>query len=127
MNAVIEVENLHKSYGEVKAVNNVSFQVAQGEVFGMLCPNGAGKTTTMEIVEGLRVADSGKVTVLGMNVKQRPRKIKTKIGVQLQTTALYPRLTVREVLDLFGSFFPKALPVDELIERAGREDCRNKQ
>src|SRR4030042_4605375 len=126
MNAVIEVENLHKSYGEVKAVNNVSFQVAQGEVFGMLGPNGAGKTTTMEIVEGLRVADSGRVTVLGMNVKQRPRKIKANIGVQLQTTSLYPRLTVREVLDLFGSFFLKALPPDELIELVKLEDSRNK-
>ena len=126
MNAVIEVENLHKSYGEVKAVNNVSFQVAQGEIFGMLGPNGAGKTTTMEIVEGLRVADSGKVTVLGMNVKQRPRKIKANIGVQLQTTSLYPRLTVREVLDLFGSFFLKALPPDELIELVKLEDSRNK-
>jgi len=126
MDFVIEVENLHKSYGEVRAVNDVSFKVERGEIFGMLGPNGAGKTTTMEIVEGLRVADSGNVSVLGMNVRQRPRKIKANIGVQLQTTSLYPRLTVREVLDLFGSFFLKALPPDELIELVKLEDSRNK-
>lgn len=126
MNVVIEVEKLYKTYGDIKAVNNISFKVSQGEIFGMLGPNGAGKTTTMEIVEGLRAADSGRVTVLGMDIKQRPRKIKASIGVQLQTTSLYPRLTVREVLDLFGSFFLKALPPDELIELVKLGDSRNK-
>jgi ABC-2 type transport system ATP-binding protein len=126
MSAVIEVEKLRKSYGEIKAVNNISFTVAQGEIFGMLGPNGAGKTTTMEIVEGLRPADSGTVSVLGMDIRKRPRRIKASIGVQLQTTSLYPRLTVREALDLFGSFFPKALPHDELIKLVGLEDSQNK-
>jgi len=126
MNVVIEVENLRKTYGEIKAVNNISFKVAQGEIFGMLGPNGAGKTTTMEIVEGLRIADSGRVFVLGMDVKRRQRKIKAGIGVQLQTTSLYPRLKVHEVIDLFGSFFLKALPPDELIELVKLEDSRNK-
>jgi len=126
MSAVIEVEKLRKSYGEIKAVNNISFTVAQGEIFGMLGPNGAGKTTTMEIVEGLRPADSGTVYVLGMDIRKRPRRIKASIGVQLQTTSLYPRLTVREALDLFGSFFPKALPHDELIKLVGLEDSQNK-
>jgi ABC-2 type transport system ATP-binding protein len=107
-------------------VNNVSFTVAQGEIFGMLGPNGAGKTTTMEIVESLRTADSGNVLVLGMDIRKYPRRIKASIGVQLQTTSLYPRLSVREVLDLFGSFFPRALPVDELIKLVGLEDSRNK-
>lgn len=125
MNVVIEVENLHKTYGDIKAVNNVSFKVEHGEIFGMLGPNGAGKTTTMEIVEGLRIADSGRVTVLGMDIKQRPRKVKASIGVQLQTTSLYPRLTVYEVLDLFGSFFLKALPPDELIGLVKLGDSRN--
>jgi len=92
----------------------------------MLGPNGAGKTTTMEIVEGLRPADSGSVSVLGMDIKQRSRRIKASIGVQLQTTSLYPRLKVHEVLDLFGSFFPKALPHDELIKLVDLEDSRNK-
>jgi len=126
MSTVIEVKNLYKTYGDIKAVNNVSFSVAQGEIFGMLGPNGAGKTTTMEIVEGLRIADSGSVMVLGMDIKQHQRQVKASIGVQLQTTSLYPRLSVREVLDLFGSFFPRALPVGELIELAGLEDSRNK-
>lgn len=126
MTAVIEVEKLCKTYGDIKAVNDVSFTVAQGEIFGMLGPNGAGKTTTMEIVEGLRNADSGSVFVLGMDIRQRPRRIKANIGVQLQTTALYPRLTVHEVLDLFGSFFPRATPADELIELVKLEDSRNK-
>jgi ABC-2 type transport system ATP-binding protein len=126
MSAVIEVEKLRKSYGEIKAVNGISFTVAQGEIFGMLGPNGAGKTTTMEIVEGLRPADSGSVFVLGMDIKQHPRRIKGSIGVQLQTTSLYPRLTVCEALDLFGSFFPKALPHDELIKLVDLEDSQNK-
>lgn len=126
MSTVIEIEKLCKSYGEIKAVNNVSLNVVQGEIFGMLGPNGAGKTTTMEIVEGLRPADSGSVSVLGMDIKQRSRRIKASIGVQLQTTSLYPRLKVHEVLDLFGSFFPKALPHDELIKLVDLEDSRNK-
>jgi ABC-2 type transport system ATP-binding protein len=126
MGTVIEVEKLRKSYGEIKAVNNISFTVARGEIFGMLGPNGAGKTTTMEIVEGLRPADSGTVSVLGMDIKQRSRRIKASIGVQLQTTTLYPRLKVHEVIDLFGSFFPKAVPADELIKLVGLEDSRDK-
>ncbi|MCX5994575.1 MAG: ABC transporter ATP-binding protein [Chloroflexi bacterium] len=126
MSTVIEVDKLCKTYGDIKAVNNVSLTVVQGEIFGMLGPNGAGKTTTMEIVEGLRPADSGSVSVLGMDIKQRSRRIKASIGVQLQTTSLYPRLKVHEVLDLFGSFFPKALPYDELIKLVDLEDSRNK-
>lgn len=126
MGAVIEVEKLRKSYGDIKAVNNISFAVSQGEIFGMLGPNGAGKTTTMEIVEGLRPADTGSVSVLGMDIKQRPRRIKSSIGVQLQTTSLYPRLKVREVFELFGSFFPKAVPPDQLIRLVGLEDSASK-
>lgn len=127
MNTVIEVENLYKSYGNIKAVNGISFGVSKGEIFGMLGPNGAGKTTTMEIVEGLRDADSGSVLVLGMNIKKYPRRVKSSIGVQLQTTSLYPRLSVREVLDLFGSFFPRHVSADKLIEMVGLEDSRSKR
>jgi ABC-2 type transport system ATP-binding protein len=126
MSAVIEVEKLRKSYGEIKAVNGISFAVAKGEIFGMLGPNGAGKTTTMEIVEGLRPADSGSVSVLGMDIKQRPRRIKGAIGVQLQTTSLYPRLKVNEVIDLFGSFFPRAISPEEIVKLMGLEDSCNK-
>ena len=126
LSTAIEANNLYKTYGDITAANNVSFTVGQGEIFGMLGPNGAGKTTTMEIVEGLRTADSGSVMVLGLDVRNHLQKIKSNIGVQLQTTSLYPRLSVREVLDLFGSFFPKAVPIDELIELTGLEDSRNK-
>ena len=126
MSTVVEVQDLCKTYGDIKAVHNVSFAVAEGEVFGMLGPNGAGKTTTMEIVEGLRTADSGSVKVLGMDMRQHRQRVKASIGVQLQTTSLYPRLTVYEVLGLFGSFFPSAVPAEELIKLAGLEDSRNK-
>jgi len=127
MDAVIEVKNLRKSYGDVKAVNNISFSVRQGEVFGFLGPNGAGKTTTMEIVEGLRPCDAGIVKVMGMDIKRHSRRVKASIGVQLQTTSLYPRLTVREVLDLFGSFFPRHISADRLIQLAQLEDSRNRR
>lgn len=103
---VIVVQELRKYYGETKAVDGIRFSVGSGEVFGMLGPNGAGKTTTVEIIEGLRQADSGQVTVLGMDVRREADKIKARIGVQLQTTALYPRLNVCEVIELFRSFFP---------------------
>ncbi len=102
----IEVQDLKKYYGSTKAVDGISFTVEQGEVFGMLGPNGAGKSTTTEIVEGLRKPDSGSVEVLGIDVTRHPQQVKSHIGVQLQTTALYPRLTVREVIDLFATFFP---------------------
>jgi ABC-2 type transport system ATP-binding protein len=127
MNTVIKVKNLCKTYGNIKAVNRISFSVSKGEIFGMLGPNGAGKTTTMEIVEGIRNADSGGVVVLGMNIRQHQRRVKANIGVQLQTTSMYPRLSVREVLDLFGSFFPRRVSVDKLIKMVGLEDSRSKR
>jgi len=126
MAGIIGVRGLCKSYGNLKAVQDISFTVVKGEVFGMLGPNGAGKTTTMEIVEGLRESDSGSVEVLGLNIKRDSRHIKARIGVQLQATALYPYLTVSEVLDLFGSFFPKALPVEQLLGLVKLEDSRRK-
>ena len=89
---VIKVENLVKSYGSIKAVNDISFQVMQGEAFGMLGPNGAGKTTTAEIIEGLRRADSGKVFVLGLDIARVPAKIKQRIGIQLQAVEKISRL-----------------------------------
>jgi len=122
---VIRVSELKKYYADVKAVDGVSFEVARGEVFGMLGPNGAGKTTTIEVMEGLREPDSGVVEVFGLDVCKHPKSIKQRIGVQLQTVSLYPRLTVAELLDLFGSFFDHHLPTRELIaavdlgERAG--------
>src|SRR5512146_646410 len=115
-NAII-VEDLRKTYGATKAVDGVSFAVEQGEVFGMLGPNGAGKSTTIEIIEGLRTADAGSVTVLGLRQPREAQAIKARIGIQLQTTSLYPRLTVTEILDLFHTFYPsrKTLPTADLI------------
>jgi ABC-type sugar transport system ATPase subunit len=104
---VIEVEQLVKTYGPVRAVDGISFKVKQGEVFGMLGPNGAGKTTTVEIIEGLRQADSGRVTVLGMDVAKVPARIKQKIGIQLQAPSLLPLLTTEEILNLFGGLYEK--------------------
>jgi len=127
MKAVIKVDHLRKSYNDIKAVSDISFRVYEGEIFGMLGPNGAGKTTTMEIVEGIRKADSGRVTVLGIDVKKDPRKVKANIGVQLQTTSLYPRLTVREVMALFGSFYPKSASIDKLIKLVDLEDSKKKR
>jgi ABC-2 type transport system ATP-binding protein len=115
--SAIVVDDLRKTYGQTKAVDGISFQVEQGEVFGMLGPNGAGKSTTIEIVEGLREADSGGVTVLGLRQPREAQAIKSRIGIQLQTTSLYPRLTVTELLDLFHTFFPdrKTIPTSALI------------
>jgi ABC-2 type transport system ATP-binding protein len=124
---VIRVRGLRKHYGDVKAVEDVSFDVHRGEVFGMLGPNGAGKSTTIEILEGLRTADAGEVAVLGLDPRHQADAVKERIGVQLQTAALYPRLTVRELLELFGSFYRNPRPADELIdaldlrERAGAQ------
>ncbi|HEX3428079.1 MAG TPA: ABC transporter ATP-binding protein [Candidatus Limnocylindrales bacterium] len=113
---VIRVEGLKKSYGETRAIDGVSFEVRAGTVFGLLGPNGAGKTTTVEILEGLRTPDSGEVRVLGIDVIGHPDELKTRIGVSLQTAALYPKLTVVEVLDLFRGFYRRGRPTDELVE-----------
>jgi ABC-2 type transport system ATP-binding protein len=127
MTAAIDVQDLRKRYGDVQAVDGISFTVEQGEVFGMLGPNGAGKTTTVEIVEGLRQADSGRVTVLGRDVAQQTEEVKQRIGVQLQQPALLPRLTVAEILALFGSFFERSRPVGELVRMVGLEESRDRQ
>ena len=114
--SVIRVSGLKKYYGDVKAVDGVDFEVGRGEVFGMLGPNGAGKTTTIEVLEGLRPPDSGTVEVLGLDICKKADAIKQRIGVQLQSVSLYPRLTVTELLDLFGSFFAHHVPTKQLID-----------
>lgn len=121
---VIEVSHLKKIYGDTRAVDDVSFEVQGGEIFGMLGPNGAGKTTTIEMIEGLRKPDEGAITVLGMKPEKELQQIKQRIGVQLQTTSLYPRLTVTEIIDLFASFFDgrSIIATDTLIELLGLEE-----
>jgi ABC-2 type transport system ATP-binding protein len=125
--AVIRVSDLRKSYGEVRAVDGVSFEVRPGEIFGLLGPNGAGKTTTVEILEGLREPDSGEVHVLGLDVAKNADALKPRIGVSLQTAAMYPKLTVVELIDLFRSFYPTSRPTDELIEALGLGERRAAQ
>ncbi len=122
--AVISVSDLHKSYGDVEAVNGVSFEVARGEVFGLLGPNGAGKTTTIEILEGLNNSDAGTVSVLGLDPARDNAKLKERIGVQLQTAALYPNLTVVELINVFRSFYSHSRPTEELISEFGLEERR---
>jgi len=113
---VIRVDDLKKAYGETRAVDGVSFEVRAGTIFGLLGPNGAGKTTTVEVLEGLRTPDSGAVRVLGVDVVSHPDELKPRIGVSLQTAALYPRLTVVEVLDLFRGFYGHGRPTGALVE-----------
>jgi ABC-2 type transport system ATP-binding protein len=125
---VIRVRGLTKRYGDVQAVAGIDFDVAKGEVFGLLGPNGAGKTTTVEILEGLREPDGGEVAVLGVDVARYAEAIKPRIGVSLQTAALYPKLTVTELIDLFGSFYPRSRPTGEVIdalELGERRDARS--
>jgi ABC-2 type transport system ATP-binding protein len=113
---VIDVSGLVKRYGDIAAVDGIDFHVRPGEVFGLLGPNGAGKTTTVEILEGLRVPDGGRATVLGVDVARGADALRPRIGVSLQTASLYPKLTVVELIDLFGSFYPKPRPTAELID-----------
>ncbi len=119
---VISVTDLRRHYGEVKAVDGVTFEVRKGEVFGLLGPNGAGKTTTIEILEGLNRADSGEVRVLGFDPKHEANKLKERIGVQLQAASLYPDLTVSELVELFSTFYAKRLPGARLIDQLGLDE-----
>lgn len=122
MNKIIQVEGLSKKYGSTIAVDNISFDVLEGEIFGLLGPNGAGKTTTLSILEGLLLADAGIVRVLGHDVKTDSIQVKKQIGVQLQKTSLLPDLRVVEQLMLFSRFY--GLPISRKhaiaqLERVG--------
>ena len=102
---IITVREMPKTYGDLRAVDGVTFSVAAGEFFGILGPNGAGKTTTLEIIEGLRAADSGEVTLLGESPWPRNSALLPRIGVQLQASAFFERLTAREQLYTFASLY----------------------
>jgi ABC-2 type transport system ATP-binding protein len=117
----IEVRDLHKSYGEFEAVRGISFAVAPGEVFGLLGPNGAGKTTTVEILEGYRERTAGEVVVLGFDPGDRPRPLRARVGIVLQSTGLYSHIKVREALAHFAAMYPHPRDVDEVIALAGLE------
>jgi ABC-2 type transport system ATP-binding protein len=120
--AVIVVKELIKHYSEVKAVNGISFEVFEGEIFGLLGPNGAGKTTTLEIIETLREKTSGEVTVYGMSVDKDENEIKKIIGVQLQAAGYYPSLTLIELIKLFSGLYNRKVNPLETLRSVGLED-----
>jgi ABC-2 type transport system ATP-binding protein len=124
MSTVIEVDNLRKTYRDVVAIDGVSFEVRQGEIFGMVGPNGAGKTTTIECIEGLRRPDGGSVRLLGLDPARDPREVADRIGIQLQDSALPPRMRVGESLRLFGSFHQRQTDLAGLLDRMGLADKR---
>ena len=123
--AIVQVEELVKKYGTVEALRGVSFNVHEGEVFGLLGPNGAGKTTTIEILEGMRTADSGRVRVCGLDPQSAGDRFKQEIGAVLQSTALPEKLRAGEALGLFAGFYARRRDTDELLKRFGLEDKRN--
>jgi ABC-2 type transport system ATP-binding protein len=122
MSAKVVVRDLTKKYGATEAARGLSFEIQDGEIFGLLGPNGAGKTTTVECVIGLREPDGGTVEVCGIDARKRPRDVKQKIGAALQTTSLQDKITPREALELFGSFYHVKARPDALLERFGLVD-----
>lgn len=116
---VIRVVDLRKSYGDVKALDGISFEIYKGEIFALLGPNGAGKTTTMEILEGLRKPDSGEIYYFGEKVKVIGSEIKERMGVQLQDPAFFDQLTVKETLEIFRGLYKKGRDLNELINMMG--------
>ncbi len=118
----IEVSGLRKDYGPVEAVRGLSFGVERGQVFGLLGPNGAGKTTTVEILEGYRDRTAGDVLVLGHDPEVRDRELQQRVGIVLQSSGLYPRVTVREAVEHFGKAYPAPRDIGETVALVGLED-----
>lgn len=119
MGSAMEVRNLHKSYGSVRAVDGVSFSVPEGICFGLLGPNGAGKTTTIEMMEGILDADHGEIIFQGRPIGPR---FKERVGIQFQTTALQDFITVRETLEMFAALYPRTRPIEEIMEICALEE-----
>ncbi|MDE0591909.1 MAG: ABC transporter ATP-binding protein [Dehalococcoidia bacterium] len=122
---VIVAKDLRKKYGEITAVNGISFEVRRGEVFGMLGPNGAGKTTTIEILEGMRDSDSGEAIINGINVKDDPTAVKAIIGVQLQQNAFFDNLKLSEIVDLYAKLYLTNVDPVEILSRVGLDKRKN--
>ena len=120
--SIIQVENLHKKYGNFHAVKGISFEVMEGEIFGLLGPNGAGKSTTLEIIETLRTKTSGKVIVDGINLDKQPNEIKKIIGVQLQASGYYPGLNLVELIHLFSGLYNEEVDAMELLQKVNLVD-----
>lgn len=113
--AILSVRDLHKSYGHKEVVKGVSFEVKEGEIFGIIGPNGAGKTTTFETIEALRPIEKGEVVLDGIDVAEHPAKIKEIIGIQLQSTAFYDKMTLVELLKMFASIYGRKVDPMELL------------
>jgi ABC-2 type transport system ATP-binding protein len=124
---ILHVKELRKTFGDIVAVDRISFDVEPGEVFTIIGPNGAGKTTTLEMVEGLQTPDQGEISLKGLNWKQHSERIKQFIGVQPQSSALFDLLTVYENLDVFASFYNKTRSLEEIMELINLTDHRNKR
>ena len=122
---VIQVSGIRKTYGATVAVSDVSFEVSEGEIFGLIGPNGAGKTTTMECVEGVRRPDRGAISILGLDPFRDVYQLQNRIGVQLQQAQLQKRIKVWEAVDLWASLYSKAVDGDRLLEQLGLADKRN--
>ena len=125
MNTIIQVDGLRKIYGATAAVDQISFEVLEGEIFGMVGPNGAGKTTTIECLEGLRKPDAGTVRVLGVDPQRESQVLRERAGIQLQQSNLPDRMRVWEALDLYASFYRKAANWKELLVQLGLEEKRS--
>jgi len=119
---IIKVDQLVKTYDGKNVVDSVSFEVKKGEIFGILGPNGAGKTTTLEMLEALRPIDGGTAEIDGINVAKNPRKIKNIIGIQLQSTMFYDKLTLREQLKMFASLYGQTVDADALLAKVQLTD-----
>ena len=115
--SIIKVDKLVKTYDGNNVVDDVSFEVKKGEIFGILGPNGAGKTTTLEMLEALRPIDGGTATIDGIDVAKKPKDIKNIIGIQLQSTAFYDKLTLREQLKMFGSLYGRTVDTEALLAK----------
>jgi ABC-2 type transport system ATP-binding protein len=122
---VISVQHLVKRYGEFVAVNDVSFSIHEREIFGIIGPNGAGKTTMVECISGLRVPDSGSISIYGLSPQKDRDQIRKFVGVQLQESALPPRIKVVEAVKLFASFYPDPMDPIELLESLGIKNIQN--
>jgi ABC-2 type transport system ATP-binding protein len=125
MPPAVTVTDLRKSYGQLEAVRGVTFEIEQGEVFGLLGPNGAGKTTTVEVLEGYRTRDGGSVSVLGVDPQQAGSAWRERIGIVLQSSAMYPNLTVTEHVALFAGYFSQPRNVAEVVELVGLDEKRD--
>jgi ABC-2 type transport system ATP-binding protein len=124
---IIEVKSLTKKYNGLTAVDGISFEVKRGEIFGILGPNGAGKTTTLEMIEGLRSIDSGEVRIADLDVKEDPNKVKSIIGVQLQSSSFFDYLKLTELLEFFGSLYQRKVKAMEILEEVELTDKAKSQ